>query len=98
MLFDHHVLLFFFLPSRCQRSTLRSRLPLPSGSSARDGLIQVNGAASDWPELHRARSPCVLGQIRREGGGGATGLMQDGGGGGARRASAAPASLYCLSL
>ena len=54
VLLDDHILLFSFTNSA---STLHSRLSLVSFlsfclCSSGGGLIQVNGAASDWPELH----------------------------------------------
>lgn len=85
-------------------STLHSRLSLVfrslSLSSRRDGLIQVNGAVSDWTELHWWTLPFpteVPVYFRRSGGSDYCRLVQQDGRD-ARRQSAAPVSLYCLSL
>lgn len=53
-----------------RRHSTRVRLSFLLLSSRRDGLIQVNGAVSDWPELHRwtlfpEKSLCIF---RRSGG------------------------------
>lgn len=81
-----------------RRHSTRLRLSRLSLFSRRDGLIQVNGAVCDWPELHRwtlpfpEKSLCIF----ADPGAVITVVKQDGRD--ARRQSAAPASLYCLSL
>lgn len=76
-------------------------------SSRRGGLIQVNSAVSDWPELHWWTLPfffpeeslcffCFLFLLFADPEAVITVVKQDGRD--ARRQSAAPASLYCLSL